>query len=150
MPQGTEEQCCLNCGQPPLPAMPFPLCLKCASVVMRHVWVKLGSTADRQFEPKPEAPIPSPHVVYYVELAGLIKIGTTGNIRERLEAFPPIARLIAIERGGYDTERQRHQQFAALRVQPANRGHGGRQSEWFRDHPSLRAHIAKLPRPTVS
>lgn len=148
MPQPTCERPCINCGRASLPKAPFPICLKCGAAVFAFVrsGVRLVTPEVVGFEPETDPPLPRPHVVYYVALAGLIKIGTTGDLKERLHALPPIAQLLGVERGGYDVERERHQQFADLRVRPLNGG----QTEWFRDVPSLRAHIAKLPKPTAA
>jgi hypothetical protein len=55
-------------------------------------------------------------VVYYVRmLGGLIKIGTTTNMKARMEAFI-IEEVLATEPGGRDLEKERHAQFAHLKV----------------------------------
>lgn len=72
-------------------------------------------------------------VVYYVSRGDRIKIGTTINLTRRMEAILP-DEVLAVEPGGYSTERSRHHQFADLRIS----------GEWFRDDPVLRAHIASV------
>jgi len=72
-------------------------------------------------------------VVYYIEFGDRIKIGTSGNLRSRLQALPH-DRVLAIERGGQHLEHRRHVQFAHLRVT----------GEWFTKGEALLAHIATL------
>lgn len=72
-------------------------------------------------------------VVYYVRRDGLVKIGTTRQLRTRLSAIKPDA-LLAAEPGGRAVERARHEQFAADRIS----------SEWFRMSDALAAHIGQL------
>lgn len=78
------------------------------------------------------APVPC---VYYAERNGRIKIGTTGNLPRRLYGLHwPMP--LAVEPGSFDVERERHDQFAGLRIDQA--------SEWFRPGADLLAHIATL------
>jgi hypothetical protein len=72
--------------------------------------------------------------VYYVRQGDKIKIGYTWNLWARMNKIPGM--LLAIEPGDRETERQRHQQFAAVRV--------GRNAEWFTGSPDLMAHIRAL------
>lgn len=79
-------------------------------------------------------------VVYYLERAdGAVKIGCTANYPHRRVALVrrhgPLA-LVAWERGYYDVEEQRHQQFAHLRINP--------RAEWFRPEPELIDHLLLL------
>lgn len=58
-------------------------------------------------------------VVYYIQIRGsdLVKIGTTGNLRQRMTSLRADgADLLATEPGGYATERRRHSEFADERV----------------------------------
>ncbi len=70
------------------------------------------------------------NVVYYMRIGNRVKIGTSGNLVGRLEAINP-EQLMAVERGDYRVEGERHRQFARLRV------HG----EWFRLEGELVDHI---------
>lgn len=74
-------------------------------------------------------------VVYYIRFGDRIKIGTTGDLRGRMSALPH-DEVLAIERGDRDLERERHGQFAHLRLTP--------RGEWFRTAPDLLAHIDTL------
>ena len=73
-------------------------------------------------------------VVYYVQFADRIKIGTSRNLRKRLEALA-CDRLLALEHGNATLERQRHAQFTALRIT----------GEWFEHRPPLTTFIESLP-----
>lgn len=72
-------------------------------------------------------------VVYYMRLATLVKIGTSGNIRARLDAINPQG-VMAVEWGDRRLEHARHQQFAAHHY------HG----EWFTFATEIGAHIATV------
>lgn len=72
-------------------------------------------------------------LVYYMRIGNRVKIGTTTNLRVRLEAINP-EELLCTEPGGHPLEKQRHRQFAELRT------HG----EWFRLEGELQAHIDGL------
>lgn len=82
----------------------------------------------------PFHPAPSP-CVYYAERNGRIKIGTSTDLPRRLYGLGwPVP--LAVEPGGFDLERERHDQFASLRIDLA--------SEWFEPGADLLAHIASL------
>lgn len=83
--------------------------------------------------PDPELPLPRVDVVYYLRWRDRVKIGTTRNPRQRLGAIMH-DELLAFERGDRIRERERHVQFASLRL-------GG---EWFAAAPELLAHAATL------
>lgn len=74
-------------------------------------------------------------LIYYLQVGERIKIGFSTSIRRRLRAYPPGATLLAFEPGDLTKERERHHQFAQLRV-------AGR--EWFMPGPELGAHITEL------
>lgn len=76
-----------------------------------------------------------PGWVYYIEIDGLIKIGYTTNITNRTRAYPPTAKLLAIEPGTKALERGRHSIFNQ---------HLARGREWFNDHPDIRTWIDTL------
>ncbi|MFD0902346.1 GIY-YIG nuclease family protein [Actinomadura sediminis] len=72
-------------------------------------------------------------LVYYMRLGDLVKIGWTTNLKSRREAINP-QEVMATEPGNDKVERQRHKQFADLRV------HG----EWFRLESPLTEWIDQL------
>lgn len=84
-------------------------------------------------------------VVYYVRVGEYIKIGFTGNLRERMKAYMT-GTLLACEPGGRAVERLRLQQFWQDRAP-----HG---YEWFHPSSSLTDHIdavrAKHSQPDVA
>lgn len=76
------------------------------------------------------------HVVYYVRIGQLVKIGTTGQLATRLKAFPPDAVVLATEPGARELEHERHRQF-----------HGTcatEQGEYFYPSAALIEHINSL------
>lgn len=78
-------------------------------------------------------------VVYFVRFSDRIKIGTTGNASQRLENLP-IDEVLGVFRGDRRTEQMLHRRFAAHRV---IRPDGIGQTEWFQDHPDIRAFIQR-------
>jgi len=84
--------------------------------------------------PDGEVAPPRVDVVYYLRFGDRVKIGTTGNPRQRLAAIWH-DELLAFERGDRAVERARHEQFAAQR-------HG--RTEWFAADAELTAHVAAL------
>ncbi|BDZ45205.1 GIY-YIG nuclease family protein [Naasia aerilata] len=85
---------------------------------------RLGEVLDH------ELPRPRVDVVYYLRYADRVKIGTTGNPRQRFGRIWH-DELLAFERGGRALEQRRHGEFAADRV-------GG---EWFRLSPEVVRHV---------
>ncbi|MBB4931860.1 hypothetical protein F4561_002680 [Lipingzhangella halophila] len=83
---------------------------------------------ERQRETRPSR-------VYYVQIGDAIKIGTTINVRQRMNGYPPNKRLLAVEDGGYDVEAERHRQFASFVAFG---------KEWFRPEAPLIKHINGL------
>lgn len=79
---------------------------------------------------------PPTAVVYYLRFGDRVKIGTTTNLKTRMQSIP-YDELLGTEPGSYDIERERHQQFRAARIY-ANR-------EWFNLTEELHQHIAGLP-----
>jgi hypothetical protein len=76
-----------------------------------------------------------PGWVYYLQVDDTIKIGYARDVPSRMRAYPPSAKLLAVEPGTPKLERQRHDHFNAYLA------HG---REWFLDRPELRAWIATL------
>lgn len=85
-------------------------------------------------------PTPPQPLVYYltrVDKSGLVKIGTTRNLRDRMNALGARGRtvtLLATEPGDAAVERKRHIEFGYLRTE----------GEWFRLAAPLAAHIQAL------
>jgi hypothetical protein len=78
-----------------------------------------------------ELPSPRVDVVYYVRYADRVKIGTSSNPRQRLNAIRHDD-LLAFERGDRRLEHRRHEQFAPDRYD---------RTEWFRLSDRLEDHI---------
>lgn len=74
-----------------------------------------------------------PSVIYYLRFRDLVKIGITRKIGQRIRAIPNEG-LLAVEFGGIDEERARHQQFTQLR----------RTGEWFDFSEELAMHIVEV------
>jgi hypothetical protein len=80
-------------------------------------------------------------VVYYIRLkSGAIKIGTSANFTQRARKYGVSLnrgsdRVLAIELGGRDLERQRHEEFSTIRIG---------KSEHFLARPVLMQHIKRL------
>lgn len=86
-------------------------------------------------EPVPEPERSSP-AVYYFRMENRVKIGTTTNLRLRMNTmYVQPEQLLAIEPGSYEQEGKRHKQFAHLRV--------GR-TELFDTNQALLDHIASV------
>lgn len=83
--------------------------------------------------PRPTADYPRGEVVYYIRFSDRVKIGTTRNLKSRLQSLPH-DEVLATEPGSFDVEAARHLEFAHLRI------HG----EWFRLEGGLAEHIASL------
>lgn len=73
-------------------------------------------------------------VVYYLRFRDRIKIGTSGNPRQRLAGLR-YDELLAFERGDRALEQRRHAQFASHRLS---------RTEWFEVHDALAEHIRIL------
>jgi hypothetical protein len=78
-------------------------------------------------------------VVYYIRRNGLIKIGRTASLKQRMRTLRP-DELLAIEPGCRHIETGRHHQFNAHRVREAEG------VEWFAPEPDLLEHIARIAR----
>lgn len=105
--------------------------------VKTRVFAHFGEVIDVPYRaPRPlRSPLDS---VYYVQRTdGLIKIGYTSQLRNRMSAlraeFGPLTQL-AVHAGGYKAEQSMHRKFAAHRVR----------GEWFRPSADLLAHIARI------
>lgn len=74
-----------------------------------------------------------PDLVYYIRMGNLIKIGTTTNLRHRLDTLSGQG-VLAVEPGGRKRESSRHAQFACARSH----------REWFHPASELMDHILRL------
>lgn len=113
--------------------LPSP-CRLCGSRLgVRHPSGWLCAVCEWRHGELPDDDIAPPRVdvVYYLRYDDRIKIGTSGNPRQRFAAIWH-DELLAFERGGRSLEQRRHVQFADDRY-PG--------TEWFRSTPRLRAHI---------
>lgn len=85
-------------------------------------------------------------LVYYVRRKGAVKIGYTNSLAARLRklgcGWPDV---IAVEFGDRTLERQRHGQFAELRIQGEGFG-----VEHYREAEPLVAHMDDIMRGTVA
>lgn len=72
--------------------------------------------------------------IYYVRLNGMIKVGWSREIENRLRAYGPSAEVLVIYAGTRDDETMLHRQLKPARA----RGH-----EWYEDGPILADFIAK-------
>jgi T5orf172 domain len=98
----------------------YPSGWLCAVCEWRH-----GELVDAELPP------PRVEVVYYLRVDDRVKIGTSGNPRQRLAALWHDD-LLAFERGGRRLEQRRHEQFADERFD---------RTEWFRLSARLQGHI---------
>lgn len=117
-------------GSPPGPCL---LCGGAESSRGRDGWVCTRCEWPAGAVPDPDLAPPRIEVVYYLRSADRVKIGTSGNPRQRLAALGQ-GELLALERGGHGLEQQRHREFAAQRI-------GG---EWFAATAPLTDHIAAI------
>lgn len=81
-----------------------------------------------------ELPPPRVDVVYYLRFEDRVKIGTTAQPRQRLQALWH-DELLAFERGDRLVEHRRHEQFAEERFA---------RTEWFRLSDTLAMHVEAL------
>jgi len=114
--------------------LPSP-CLACGSrlgVRYPSGWLcalcewRVGDAADPEL-----AAVVRVDVVYYLHFRDRIKIGTSGNPRQRFASLR-FDELLAFERGDRAVEQRRHAQFASHRLAT---------TEWFLEHDALHEHI---------
>lgn len=138
------------CDDPSIADAPFPICAFHATTLFRFMsdaldgadeltrtllgFEELDETRARRFRAERKART-KPGIIYYLMIDGLVKIGYTADLKQRLALYPPTAQLLATEPGDQSTEAQRHTQFAGLLT--ARR-------EWFTPGPALRDHIEGL------
>lgn len=76
-----------------------------------------------------------PGWIYYLSIDGLIKIGYTSNLENRMKAYPPNTQLLALHPGTKATEADLHQQFAESKA---------RGREWFTPGTRIIEHIESV------
>jgi hypothetical protein len=74
-------------------------------------------------------------VIYYLRIAGQIKIGHTKDLAGRIRAYPPSTEILAMHDGSREDEAALHAKFLQYRV-------AGR--EWYREAPELTDHIDRV------
>jgi len=135
------------CGRPSVPLTPFPICRRhliqahqFVQGLMQESWARLDEGAEERVEEARRARrigLDAQSVVYYLlEADGMVKIGYTNNLKDRLIALRlPFDSVLAVEPGGRPLERERHAQFKHLR-----------QGRWekFRPAPDLQQHVAAV------
>lgn len=89
----------------------------------------------RKIMPARRRGAPQGPVVYYIRRGNLIKIGTTKRLRDRMNVLMP-DEVLAVEPGDECMERERHKQFAALRIDA--------RGEYFFPGLALQEHISRI------
>lgn len=114
-------------------------CMMCGDVVefepidvdSRNLGASEPHSPEQQLRPSTR----TADVVYYLKFGDRVKIGTTGNLPERIKAIPH-DEILAVEPGDLTRERGRHRMFAELRIDP--------HKEWFNIDDRLLAHTRYL------
>ena len=101
-----------------------------------------GYIAARRSVESTHAATAGVQVVYYIDMGDAIKIGTSSNFLSRIRqhGLPGMRgkdKVLALEFGSFELEKQRHREFAHLRVDT---------TEMFTIAPDLLAHIDELRR----
>ena len=136
------------CDSKSLPEAPFPICVKHASQVLHYLNSYMPSNVEdrmliavravenqRAQQAERKAFTPKTGQVYYVHVGEYIKIGYSDNLPNRIRAYPPGSKLLAVEPGDLTLEYQRHRQFEEYRAA---------RNEWYRPAPELLAHIDRV------
>ena len=112
-------------------------CIACGSRVgVRYPSGWICARCEWRVGDLPDGATVQPHVevVYYLRFRDRVKIGTSGNPRQRLTQLKH-DELLGLERGGRALEQRRHAEFARYRFD---------RTEWFTLSPELETHIAAL------
>lgn len=137
------------CGKQSVENMPFPICEWHVLRAYRWVTLHMQSLADDpvfQWQFRMESldaehardrrrMAGREHVVYYLQIGPHIKIGYSSRLKQRLATYPITRRLLAVEAGDMNIEKQRHNQFKQYLAQG---------NEWFLPGPELLVHINTL------
>lgn len=116
-----------ECGQDIPAGAPISVCKQHMHIAEKWLADTLAAKATAQVAPA--------GIVYYLRFGDRIKIGTTTNLRNRLQSLPHDEVLVT-EPGDRDLEQMRHAQFGHARV--------SKRGEWFHMHPDLMSHIDML------
>jgi hypothetical protein len=138
-----DECCAPDCDKAPEPSYPVPLCGQHVYVTLRHYQQQLETMqrlhpdlAERliaQHEAEARKPLRKPHhVVYFLRFGERVKIGTSGNLTERLREVPH-DEVIGTIPGNATVEREWHVRWADIRIK----------GEWFHATPELLATIGQ-------
>lgn len=76
-----------------------------------------------------------PGMIYYLRVGALIKIGFSSYLDERLRAYPPDSKVLAVHPGTPEVERQVHNKFF---------NHLSHGREWFTPSPEIEQHIKAI------
>lgn len=124
-----------DCAMPKF--LDTPLCAGHAGHVYSRVREFFDAMATADDRPAFEPSRPVPFVYYLMLRPGVVKIGTTIHLRDRVTSLQSdIQYVVGLEIGGTELERERHQQFSADRL--------SRSREHFTISGRLAAHIASL------
>lgn len=99
----------------------------------KKVDARLKKDAERERAQKArESAGNQPGFVYYISFSDRVKIGFATDVKKRMAAYPPDAKLLAVHPGTPDLEKEMHRKFAHALV-------AGR--EWFRHDLAIAEHI---------
>lgn len=130
-----EEMICAWAACTAEKALGTPVCMGHASIVAkRFLNFARPPIPDHAYERKVP---PGQAYVYYLMLSpSMVKIGTTVNLTRRLiDLRSELQYVVALERGHFNLEKQRHAEFAAERI--------GRREDFVLS-PALKEHISSI------
>jgi hypothetical protein len=136
-----DECCAPDCDLKPEPEYPIPICGHHVVAVIRRYQQQLDTMqrlhpdlAERliaQQEAEAHKPRRQPrHVVYFIRFGDRVKIGTSGDVKRRLQGLP-LDEVIGTIPGDATLEREWHARWASIRIT----------GEWFHATDELLAAI---------
>lgn len=137
-----DEVCMIRrCLRAPMDKAPIPICFTHVREIGSLYGAMFDYTFGREQDVVDHVPMQlnrrANGVVYYIRIGDHVKIGTSTDLRGRMDAlYAQPESLLATERGSYELEGQRHRQFDAERV--------NKRRELFNPSPRLLAHIENL------
>jgi hypothetical protein len=138
------DECCEpDCEDQADPDYPVPLCSRHVFLVVKRYLKQLATIQQDnpvlyeairagRTEPEPKRRRKPRHVVYFLRFGDRVKIGTSGNLIERLREVPH-DEVIGTIPGNATVEREWHARWADLRIK----------GEWFHATPELLATIGQ-------